>query len=182
MMVFKRKQIVVVALILMIIVAGYLQYSYKKSSSTADNKEDGKLGEAYYVDSQQASEEKGVPASKQANDFFAQARLERETARSRDVDALKEISSDENATNEVKAESYEKMMKLIDNSQMEMRIETLIKEKGFEDAIALLADDGSLDIIVKAPSLNSAQTAQLADIASRHANLSMDKIHIRNMY
>ncbi len=50
MMVFKRKQIVVLSLVLMIVVAGYLQYSYKKSSISVNSKDNEKLGEAVYVE------------------------------------------------------------------------------------------------------------------------------------
>jgi len=199
MMVFKRKQIVVLSLILMIVIAGYLQYSYKKSSSSVSDKENGKLGEAVYVDNMDSStlqtdekddkkdqkenkDKKVVSASKQVNDYFAQAKLDREVMRSKDADALKEISEDAGATNELKAQAYDQMMKIVDNSQRETKIETLVKEKGFEDVLAIFADDGSLDIIVKTSSLTSAQTAQIADIAIRHANMQMDQIHIKNVY
>ena len=191
MMVFKRKQIVVLSLVLMIIIAGYLQYSYKRSSSATNEKENGRLGEAVYVDNDVDSEksadkdskaQKDTSASKLANDFFAQAKLDREVVRSRDLDTLKGINDDTEATKEVKAQAYEQMMKIIDNSQREMRIETLIMEKGFEDAVALFADDGSVDIIVKAPTITSADTAQIADIVSRHAQVEIGKINIKNVY
>jgi stage III sporulation protein AH len=192
----KRKQIIVLSLILMIVIAGYLQYSYKKSSSSVSDRDNGKLGEAVYVDSQNVvseepddtivskdkKDQKEIEASQQANDFFAQAYLDREIARSRDTDALKEISEDPGATSEIKAQAYEEMMRIIANSQIETKIETLVKERGFEDVIAVFAGDGSLDIIVKTPALTSAETAQIADIAMRHAQLQMDQIHIKPVY
>ena len=197
MVVFKRKQIVVLALILMIVVAGYLQYSYKQGSTSA-GKDNGKLGEAVYVDSQlgdeslnadqeakidEKSDKKAdVSASKLANDFFAQAKMDKEMSRSKSNDDLKAISEDANASKETKAEAYEKMMALVNNADKEMRIETLIKEKGFSDAVALFADDGSIDIIVKTPSLTSAQTAQISDIVSRQAKVAIEDIHIKKLF
>lgn len=193
MMVFKRKQIVVLALVLMIVVAGYLQYSYKKSSISASDSEKGRLGEAVYVDNNDVAQDKqdfkkddkapkDKAASKQASDFFAQAKLDRETVRGKDTDALKAITQDENADKEVKAKAYEQMMKIVENSQKEMRIETLVKKIGFEEVVALFGDDGSLDIVVKSPSLTSAQTAQIADIASRQAKIDIRQIHVKNIY
>ena len=190
MMVFKKRQIVVLSLILMIVVAAYLQYNYKKNSDSADNSNNGKLGEAVYVDNADAAGQwdagekalKSLSASKQANDFFAQVKLEKETARSKGEESLAGITNDGNASKEVKNEAYQQMMKIIGNSDKEMRMENLIKEKGFEDAVTFFADDGSIDVVVKAPSLTSAQTAQIADIVSRQAGVSMDKIHIRNIY
>jgi len=197
MVVFKRKQIVVLALILMIVVAGYLQYSYKQGSTSA-GKDNGKLGEAVYVDNQLSNEsldvaekaktdEKSdkktdVSASKLANDFFATTKMDKEMSRSKSKDSLKSITEDTNASKETKAEAYDKMIALVENADKEMRIEALIKEKGFNDAVALFADDGSIDIIVKTPSLTTAQTAQIADIVSRQAKVSMEEIHIKKLF
>jgi stage III sporulation protein AH len=101
MVVYKKKQIVILSLVLMIIVAGYLQYTYKKSSSSSVDKDNGRLGEAVYVDGKSLEEELElakkdkkddkkkdkkddketvveIEASQQANDFFYQAvRVER---------------------------------------------------------------------------------------------------------
>lgn len=190
MMVFKRKQVVVLSLVLMIIAAGYLQYSYKKSSVAVNNKDTGRLGEAVYVENKDiASKEqvskdalsiKPTSVSKQGSDFFSQARLDRESLRGKDSEALKGLTNDANASKEVKAKAYDQMMKIVNNSQRELSIETLIKEKGYSDVVALFGEDGSLDIIIKSPNLTSAQVAQVSDIASRHANLAIGKIHIRN--
>jgi len=73
-------------------------------------------------------------------------------------------------------------MELLDYSHKEQQIETLVKERGFKDCLAVFGDDGSLDIIIKTVSLSSAQTAQIADIAVRHANVEMQEIHIKNIY
>jgi len=181
---FRRKQIVVLSLVLMIVVAGYLQYSYKSSSTSAEKGRTGEMGEAVYVDSTiiEDSETYDVPVSQDAEEFFAQAKLDKEITLSRDTDMLKQITEDVNASDEIKAEAYEKMMKLIDRSQIESRIETLIRERGFKDAIALMGEEGSIDIIVKTPSLTSAETAQIADIVSRHANIDIENIKIKNIY
>jgi len=222
MMVFKRKQIVVLSLVLMVVVAGYLQYSYKKGSISVSEGDEQRLGEAVYVDSDYEAAEvkndgktedksgknnkqdekskdekkdenksndenkngktKAVAASKMANDFFAQAKIDKEVSRGRDSDTMKTITEDPNASKEVVAKAYEKMTKLVENSDREMRIETLIKEKGFSDVLAMFADDGSVDLVVKAPNLTSAETAQIYDIISRHADIGIDKIRIKNIF
>lgn len=197
MVVFKRKQIVVLALILMIVVAGYLQYSYKQGSTSA-SKENGKLGEAVYVDNQldngaigqvdnaikeeKATPDKGAAASKLANDFFAQAKIDKEMSRSKSNDSLKAVTEDLSASKETREDAYNRMMDLVARADKEMRIETLIKEKGFSDAVALFADDGSIDIIVKTSSLTTAQTAQISDLVSRQAKVSIEDIHIKNLF
>jgi len=196
MMVFKRKQIVVLSLVLMIVVAGYLQYSYKKSSISVNGKEASRLGEAVYVENQDDSVQTGkdtkdtkdgktpkaAAASKQATDFFAQAKLDREITTGKNKESLNTIIEDKNASKEVHTKAYDQMMKIVSNLEKQVRIETMIKEKGFNDVVALLGDDGSLDIVVKTPSLSSVQTTQIADVASRQANIPIGNIHIKPMY
>jgi stage III sporulation protein AH len=193
MMVIKRKQIVVLALVIMIVIAGYLQYSYRKGDITASKDDDkGKLGEAVYVDNNGSqdedghdlllSEEDSFGASIEANEFFAQAKLDREITRSMDSDALREIIDNPNAAEDVKVEAFNTMMALIETNDLEMRIENLIKERGFGDAIALFGNDGSIDIIVKSASLTDAKVAQITDIVTRHANVEVSQVHIKNKY
>lgn len=196
MMVFKRKQIVILALILMIVVAGYLQYSYKQGSTSA-NKDTGKLGDAVYVDNQvdnvglsgtdssvvkdtKAQQDKS--ASKLANDFFVQAKMDRELSMSKSNDALKTITDDVNASKETRDKAQAQIMTLVSNEDKEVRIETLISKMGFSDCVALFGDDGSIDIVVKTPSLTSAQTAQIADIVSRQAKVDIGEVHIKPLY
>lgn len=194
MKIFRNRQIVVLSLVLMIVIAGYLQYSYKKNSDSLGLAKDDetKIGEAVYVDNEVASEEeadevskkpeKEKPASKQADNFFTQAKLDRETALSRDAETLRAITEDANASDDIKTQAYEKMIKLIDNSQMEMKIENLVADAGFSEALVYFGENGSVDIIVKAPSLTEAQTAKIYDIVSRHANIELDQIYIKQEY
>ena len=194
-MVFKRKQIVILALILMIVVAGYLQYSYRQGSTSAEM--DGKLGEAVYVDNEidnvgltgseaavedTAKAQKNVSASKMANDYFVQAKMDKEQSRSKGNESLKAITEDINASKEIKAEAYDKMMAITANADKEMRIETLINKMGFAESIVVFADNGSIDIVIKTPSLSTSQTAQITDIVTRQAKADVDDIHIKTLF
>jgi stage III sporulation protein AH len=193
--ILKRRQIVVLALVIIIVVAGYVQYSYKKSGYSENDDSASRLGEAVFVDTQEpgdmknnaqdkSADENGkiVAASKEAEDYFAQTKLEKEIVRSRDADSFRSIAEDEKASVEIKEQAYNKMMALIDTSDKEMRIEALIKKQGFDDVIALFADDGSVDVIVKTPSLTASQVAQIVDIISRQASVDIDKIIVKNKF
>ena len=102
--------------------------------------------------------------------------------RSKNNESLKAITEDENAAKEVKAKAYDEMMTLTENADKEMRVETLIDKMGFSDCVALLGDDGSIDIVIKTPSLTNAQTAQITDTVSRQANISIENIHIKKLF
>lgn len=210
MMVFRRKQIVVLSLVMMIVIAGYLQYSYKKSSISVSEVVDNdspRLGEAVYVenyedfdsetalnsedadkkdnkkeDNKKEDSKKTVQASKMANDFFAQAKIDRDVTRGKNKDELENITKDPESSKELKSQANEKMLALIENSEKEMAIETLIKEKGFSDVVVFIAEDKSLDIVVKAPSLTDVEATQIADIAARHANVPITDVYVRPIY
>ena len=194
-MVFKRKQIVILALILMIVVAGYLQYSYRQGSTSADT--DGTLGEAVYVDNEIANEgmdgtgqdvaenentQLNITASKMANDYFVQSKMDREQSRSENSESLKAIVDDINTNGEMKAEAQAKMIAMSENSDKEMRIEALINKMGFDDTFVLFADNGSVDIVIKTPSLTSSQTAQITDIVTRQGDVAVEDIHIKTLF
>jgi len=201
-MIFQKKQIVVLSLVILIVIAGYLQYSYKKSSTASNDTQNGKLGEAVYVDNSltdkestdknsseknnkkesKEGKESSIQASQEVEEFFVQTKLSREASVSKSTDSLKAITEDVNASEDVKAQAYEKLIMLAERSEMEAKIEALITDAGFEDAIVLFGEDGGMDIIVKTPTLTSQDVAKISDIASRHANVSLDKIYIKNKY
>jgi len=214
-MVLKRKQIVVLSLILMIVVAGYLQYSYNNSGSSGNDSDDisvsqfdeetESLGEAWYVDNttdlqagnkeekkdeksensdkkENKQDNKALQASKEANEFFAQAKMDKDVRRAKDKEELEKITNDANATEEQRTQAYERMLKLLENSDKEMRIEALIKNKGFSDVVVFFGDDGSVDVVVKAPSISSVEVAQIAEITSRQAGVDISDVHVSNKF
>lgn len=187
MQVFQRRQIVILSLILMVVVAGYLQYTYNEGDASIVGK--GRLGEAVYVDNdtevRNINFEEEVNAEKTASnakEYFARAKLDKEITRSKNTEILNEILESESVDEEMKRTTNEKILTMVSNSEKEMKIETLIKKNGYNDVIALFGEDGSLDLVVKAPELTSAQVAQIADIASRQGDVPMTKIHIKNIY
>ena len=185
-MVFKRKQIVVLSLIIMIVIAGFLQYSYNNAASSGD-KETGNPGEAVYVgnndvNSEGEGKQTTSTASKSANDYFTQTRLNKEIMNERNTERLRLITEDENASPEVKTQAYNQMMKIIEMAEKESRIEALIKEKGFEDIIVLFGEENNVDVIVKIPYLTSADVAQIADIVTRQTNIPLTGVNVSNIY
>lgn len=180
----KRKQIIVLSLVLMLVIAGYLQYSYNKSSQFSEE-DSAQIGDAVFVDNLEVTAsdaEKTVTASKDVNNYFAQTKMDRDVVRGKDIETMKSISDDQLASKEARAKAQDEMMKMVDTTQKEINIENLIKGKGFSDAIALFADDGSIDIIVKAPAISMSDAAKIADIAIRQGNVTFDKVVIKKMF
>ena len=175
----KSKQIVIIALVVLIAAAAYIQYGYNPvgESGTGDvtsitnalNTPGRKLGEA-------------VAVSKETNDYFAQAKIDKESTRSKNVDAIKEVAQDSGADKDIKTQANQQLLNITSNSEQEMKIEALIKEKGYQDVLVYIGDEGTADVIVKTPSLNASQTAQIYDIVMRYAKISGEKLSVKNMY
>ena len=166
MVLLKKRQIISFSLIAMIVIAGYLQSVNKDKVIKTSNNDRDKV----YVNANYKAKE----------DFFAKTKLERDIERGQNKEALQEISLDKNATDDVKKSAYEQMMKLVANNEKESKIETMVKEIGFNNVIAILSEDESLDIIVKAPKLTSNIATKIANVGKKYANISFDKIRVKS--
>jgi len=56
------------------------------------------------------------------------------------------------------------------------------KNKGFSDVVVVFGDDGSVDVVVKAPSISSVEVAQIAEITSRQAGVDISDVHVSNKF
>lgn len=197
----KRKQIIVLGLVLVIITVGILQYNsggagqaakatlMENNLADSGNPAEEIPGAAVYVngetDKQNASvtgdtDTEQASAQVKATGYFAQARLDRDKARSRKKEELKALSESSDPANPASLEAQEMLVDVISRGEIETTVETLIKQRGFEDVLVCLSDSGYIDVIVKASSLSSKQVAQISDIVVRHAKVGMESITVRN--
>jgi len=193
----KRKQIVVLGLVLVIISVGILQYNYntrgeagkpatEASAAGQEDRLEDIPGAAVYVD---ASDDTDTSKNniQQSDGYFAAIRMERDRARSKQKEELTAIAN-ASADGTVAAsatvtqlEAQEKLLGIIRRSEAENTIETLVKQLGFEDALAYMSETDNVDVIVKASSLSAQEVAKISDIVVRHADVTMDKITVKNV-
>lgn len=207
MMVLKRKEIVAAALVVLIGVAGYLNWSYQDEIRVTDGEiyaETGKrLGEAQYVssaksdveekkeenkeekaakkNSEKESEEKTQEESKDTiksgEDSFASARLEKENARSKSLEILNQTAANESFDDDTRKQAQDRILKMASNVEKEATIENIAKAKGFSE-IAVYIDGDSVDMIVKKADLSESDVAKLKDIAAEQLNIGAKDIKI----
>lgn len=115
--------------------------------------------------------------SLQSKNYFIEQRLGRDKLRATLIDRINEIVNNENTTEEMRAEAQKKIMDIGDLSETELRIEGLIKAKGFEEAIAFLTDE-DLRIIVSVDELEEQDVVKILDIAISETNLDASNIKI----
>ncbi len=165
MMVVRKKQLIIVALAIVIGTAGYF-------NARNDSKDTGQkyLGEAQLVDS------KGVEEA----DFFSQARIDREAGRSKSIETLNALIENESADSESKSAAQQGMLLLAQNTETETAIENLLRAKGFDDAVCYI-NNNLANVVVKTDSLDSANTAKISEIVTEQSGISQDKIKIMEM-
>ena len=158
MYVIKRKQVVAICLAVLMCVAGYLNFAYKKSGDTAkiDN-----VGEIHLVDES--------------------ARLEREISRAEVRETLATVIDDENTEETSKQKAEEEVINVAKQTDSESSIETLIRAKGFEDAIVYL-NDGKASAVVKAAELTGEDATKIAEIITEQTGIPMSEIKITQSY
>lgn len=205
--IFKRNQIIITTLAIMVAVAGYLNYSGKileektdtvsSDESTVLLKDEG-LTDAVYSDvytdivsldgeeTQQiaAAQSTGtavgeaVLASTSAgDDILAAAKLNREQVRAKSKETLMEIINNANVAEEQKQNAVASMNDMALIAEKEAAAELLLEAKGFNGCIVSVTD-GSVDVVVNEAELSDAQRAQIEDIVKRKTEISGEHIVI----
>lgn len=95
--------------------------------------------------------------------FFAAYRSDRESTRESEFLYLDAIITSETSSAEAKSAAEEQKLDLVERMETEMQLETLVKSKGFEDAIVTMSDSG-VNVVVGAAELTAEQAAQIYDI------------------
>lgn len=165
-----KSQIAVTVMVLALGAAIWLNAKYLPSNTKY-------LGEASYVGntSEQAVETSAKAESK--GDYFETSKKEREKARKEACETIEETLKNDKLTEKDKKSALAKIEEIGARMEHESNIETLLKAKGFEKALAVISDTG-VSIIVKSEGLTSAQTLQIQDIATEETNLSLAKVKI----
>lgn len=192
MMVFKRKEVLVSALVLLIGAAAVLNYNYEKKdgdtaiqtvSNSADysvaaldeendaesenNETQHMMGEATQVSAD----------AKQQTDYFAQAKLNRENARSKKIELLNQVIASENSDEKTKTDAQSDLIKTANESDAEAVCENLIIAKGFESAVVFINGDEAT-VTVKSENFSDGDALKIQEIIASNSEIQTKNIKI----
>lgn len=176
----KRRGAVYGVIGLMLCVAVYLNWSYFQSPDTltiADQAAAEATGSIYgavtavdHTETADSEENKNKEKTAESSDtkqtdYFAQARLSRETARDEALTMLRETVSSDSASEDAKKQASEKITQIAGNTVKEERLESQLKSKGYADAVVYISDE-TISVIVSSPKggLNASSTAAISDM------------------
>ena len=199
---FKKNQIIITTLAIMIAVAGYLNYSGRifgesgKAEATNGElanqellditSEDGAQETAGDIESQDQEVADGtvegtpgeaVLTNGDVTGVVAEAKVTREQVRAKNKETLLEIIDNANLSDEQKQDAINQMIAMTENKEKEAAVETMLASKGFSDTVVSLTAE-TADVVVNSAELTDANRAQIEDIITRKAEISPENIVI----
>lgn len=207
MLVLKKKEIIAAALVVLIGVAGYLNWSYQDTVRVTDGADyteaAKKLGEAQYVSTDAnavETEDKKEEASKtnakadtkkssksekeeksapavSTEEYFAKAKTEKETSRSKALEILNKTAENESFDEDTRKNAQQKILDMASNTEKESIIESIARAKGYND-ISVYIEGESADIIVQKDNFSEKDVVVLKEIAAEQLEIGPSNIKI----
>ena len=206
---FKKNQLIITALAVMIAIAGYLKYSdsmidsqqLAAASASADelivsdeiemdiSAEDiyastGITEEAVGKAAETSDTEPGEAVFTSTNmvsgTFASEAKLSRDQTRAKNTESLLQIINSDVVSEAQKQSAIEQMLELTDISERETGAETLLAAKGFEDVVVSISDM-KVDVVINQSEISDVQRAQIEDVITRKTGLPPENIVITPM-
>ena len=118
-----------------------------------------------------------IDANAVTETFFSAYRSEREATRESEFLYLDAIISSETSSEAAKTAAEEQKLGLVERMEKEMQLESLVKAKGFEDAIVTMSDSG-VNVVVGTAELTAEQAAQIYDIVRSETDFAAGDVKI----
>lgn len=109
--------------------------------------------------------------------FFASYRSDRDATRESEYLYLDAIIKSEDASAESKANAEQKKLDIVTKMETELALETLVKAKGFDDAIVAIGEDG-VNVVVGAEELSLEQATQILCIITDETDYKATDVKI----
>lgn len=188
---FKGRQILLLGLVALVIVAGYYRWTLESSGEAVpvmtDTLPAGEGDNAVPVDGEgqpvagDAEENAAQTGNENVStaEYFAQSKQNRDIARSESMEVFKSVTADNSADKESKEQAQARLTAAAESMAKESTIEGLVKSKGFDDCFVTI-DDSGVNVVVKGTQLEKDSVAQIKDIVIAQTGVKAGKIRISN--
>lgn len=123
------------------------------------------------------SSEEPASADTVTETFFATYRSDRDSTRESEYLYLDAIIASADATEESKALAEEQKLALVMRMEQELTLETLIKAKGFDDAIVAISENG-VSVVVGTEELTQEEATQILAIITDETDYKATDVKI----
>ena len=195
--IFRRNQIIITTLAVMIAAAGYMNYSVKKEVAGAEVYEAGvmEISDEDLLAENQVSDpvtvedlevsidspgEAVLTSGTSVSEYIAGVQLGREQVRAKNKETLMEMIGSDQIAEADKQAVIQSMIRMTEVAEKENAAETLLQAKGFVDPVVSITD-GKVDVVINATSITDPERAQIEDIVKRKTEVEADGIVITLM-
>lgn len=190
--VFGKSQLVLAVMVVALGAAVWLNMRFSGANAdTAQNDASRYLGQAEFVNGSPESlpdassggqtDDKASSAlptgATPADDALSTARADRKKTREEAVALLEQTLKDAKLDDAAKAAAVTKAADIAARMEQEGAMETLLRAKGFADAVVVVGDN-DVNVIVKTDKLLNSQAIQIQDVVTAQTGISLDKIKI----
>jgi stage III sporulation protein AH len=174
---------------------------YDQNDAQQKNEDNSKTGEAQYVDKStstqlQSADKKATTDTKSDNDtkavanqnvtqknattnndYFADARLQRETANSRAIETLNNLIKNPDTGKVAKDSAQKQILAYADAQKNEVSCENIIKAKGFSDCVVFI-NSANVTVVVKSQKLSDSDAAKIQQIITSQVKIDGKNVKI----
>ena len=196
-----KRNAVVVAIVLFVGAAVYLNWSYGRevAAAGADSQNGKMLGQAALVNgkddkqtgdsqgagnAQSSAQPSGDPsaapsAAGEQTGYFASARLNRQQARDSALQLLQQAAADANAQQDIIDEANASIQAMAALTMSEAQVENLVTAKGYGDCVCFV-NENSASVVVSstADGLSETDIAKISEIVMEETGLAASRIKI----
>ena len=192
-----KRNAVVAAIVLFVCAAVYLNWSYSQGTSdvSANALPTGKLlgGAAMVGASADPSGDSAAPSqspapapsadpsaqTKPSDDYFSNARINRQQARDSALSLLEEAAANNDADQTMRNEANASIQVMADCTMAEAEIENLVTAKGYTGCVAFVGEDSASVVVALADGeLTETDTAKIMEITMEQTGLEASQIKI----
>lgn len=189
--VITKNQILASMIVLMLVVAGYLNYTYdptKNYETELTGVIGNNLGDAYFVDNSNVDsnvEEVGekIEATAKlttAEEYFSETRMERDNSFAEQLETYEKILYNNNLSSEDKKFASDEITNINNRKNAIIIAENLIKLKGFKDVVILINEE-NVNVIVRSDELTDSEALQIQNILTSELKVKIENLHIRTI-
>lgn len=170
----------------------YEQAQLEKNSEKQASKNKENSNEVDVVDSKSSKvNEKVTETSKEIKEqltsqknmkkasYILDMKMTRERQRNELVQDLNEMINNPSTSEEARKEASDMKLKLVKDQEIELKIESLLSTKGFEDALVYISDT-NVNVVVNEEKFEKADAAKIFDLVAEQANVKYDNIKLMN--
>lgn len=189
---FKKSEVAIYAIALMLVAAGYFNYFTfeQKTAETYSEDIDGineqyaNVGDAVLVSNNEVENTVTVDTNTEVNadsnetDYYASSKLDRDKMYAEMITNYESIINNSNASDAQKSIATQEITKINNTKNVIMICENLILTKGFEKCVILVNEDSVNVIVSITGGLTTEGVAKIQNIISREIGTKIENIHI----